>query len=358
MTMKKAYIFTIGITALISAACSHPAAWTVEGNISDLPAGTKLALEANNAGHWYVVDSVPVAENGTFRYNSETIGQSEIMRLSYGSNSVCFPVDSLATITLTCSADDFGKRHRLTGTPRAEAFSRIDSIVISTADRDNAARLLVGEIAADTTGLVAYYAVGKSIDGRILFNPFEPFGNKVYGAAAQVYAQYRPQDPRGEALKRAYFDGRRAMGRVPVENTVIEVPEKGLFDILRYDSRGNKHSLAELADNKVILLSFTAYGLPSSPAYNTLLNDLYVKYRDKGLEIYQVAFDADEVAWKEAARALPWIAVWNSPGDGNTVLAQYNVSAMPLTYIIDRQGTISKRIENASELPGELARFF
>lgn len=359
MTMKKTIMIALGIAALMTAACSRPSAWSVEGTVTGVPSGTKMALEANNAGHWYVVDSVAIADNGSFRYDADNFSGADVMRLTLNGNSVCFPIDSLAAITLESSAEDFGTRHRLDGTAMARTFGRIDSIVASTSDRETAARLLVGEIAADTTGLVAYYAVGKSVDGALLFNPFESFGNKVYGAAAQVYVQYRPEDPRGQALKHAYFEGRKAMGRVPEpENTVIEVPETGLFDITRYDSRGNSHSLAEVAKGKVVLLSFTAYGLPSSPAYNALLNELYEKYHDKGLEIYQISFDSDEVSWKEAARSLPWIAVWNSQGDGTTVLAQYNVGAMPLTYIIDRQGTISRRVDKASELSGVLARYF
>ena len=221
-------------------------------------------------------------------------------------------------------------------------------------------RNLVTYITADTTGIVAYYVVGKAVGSTPLFNPKEPLGNRIYGAAAQVFASYRPDDPRGLALRQAFFEGRRAMGRaVPAGEQVIEVPATGVIDIVRYDSKGVRHSLAEMAEKgNVLLLSFTDYSLPVSPAYNAVLYDAYNKYAGKGLTIYQLAFDSEEVAWKEAARNLPWVTVWNSPTDGASVIMQYNVGGLPLTYIIDTNGELAERVENPDNIGKSLAKYF
>ncbi len=356
--MKLTAPIAIGL-ALLAGACSQRSGWSVDGVIADANNGTKLALEANNAGLWYLIDSLEVAQNGSFEYQSEQpLHFAEVMRLSLDGNSIYFPVDSVDAVTVTANATTFGHGHSLTGTQTATTFATIDSLVANTSDLETLQRTLTGIIATDTTGIVAYYAVGKAIGGRPVFDAASVFGNRVYGAAAQVYAQYHPEAPQATALRRMYFAGRQLLGKIPApEQTVVEVPETGILDIKRYDSRGNEHILSEVAKDGVTLLSFTAYGLPSSPAYNSILNSLYDKYADKGLKIYQLSFDDDEVAWKEAARNLPWITVWNAPTDGNVVLVQYNVGALPMTFIINRQGEVVERVVNPEELAQKISKY-
>lgn len=375
--MKKITLYCFGAALLAAfASCSSSKGWIIQGEIAGAPDDTKVALEGFNNGRWYLIDSLAVSKNGKFDYRSdEPLHYADIMRLSLGERgSIYFPVDSIDRIKVATSYDAFGTAYTVSGNPMAAEVMRVDSIVRAysdanaklgagaTASSQDLARELARVITSDTTGLVAYYALGKSVGGKAVFDPAENFGNRVYGAAAQVYDTYRPDDPRGHALRQAYFVGRQLLGKLPAPEageTVVEVEASGLIDISRYDSKGNLHSLAELAkDGKVILLSFTGYSLPSSPAYNSILNDLYELYHNKGLEVYQIAFDDDEVAWKQAAVNLPWITVWNSPTDGNAVLYSYNVGAVPMTYIIDRKGDISARVADPSELPSKVAKYF
>lgn len=140
---------------------------------------------------------------------------------------------------------------------------------------------------------------------------------------------------------------------------IIEVPEAGFINIENYDDRGVRHSLAELAEKgKFIVLSFTAYGAETSVPYNAILNDIYTRYHDRGLEIFQIAFDSDEQTWKTVARNLPWITVWNSPADGASALVSYNVGAFPATFLIDRSGVIAARVTNPDDLAKEVAKYF
>ncbi|MDE6611061.1 MAG: redoxin domain-containing protein [Muribaculaceae bacterium] len=359
--MKKSTLTIAAGAALLLASCTH-SGWGVEGTVAGADEGAALAVEAYNAGRWYVLDSVTVDSKGRFRYHAgEAMPSVDILRLTYpGKGSICFPVAGNEVITVSAEAANFGVRHSLDGSDAARTMSAIDSIVAATPSVDELQRKLVGFITSDTTGIVAYYAVGKSVGNKPVYDPNESLGNRIYGAAAQVYAHYHPLDPRGQSLKQAYFEGRRALGKAPeVMEQVIELPEAGVIDIVRYDGKGKLHSLKELASQgKVVLLSFTDYGTETSPVYNAMLNDLYTLYKDKGFEIYQLAFDANEVSWKEAARNLPWVAVWNSPSDGLSVLASYNVGALPMTFIVNRDGELSARVADPTQLPKELASYF
>lgn len=313
--MKKSTIIAASALALVAAACSQRTGWSIEGSVEGAAEGTKLAIEANNAGHWYVLDSVPLDNNGKFSYMApEPAHFPEILRATLpGKGSVYFPVDSIDAVTLTANAATFGKEQSIGGTALASTIGSIDSLVAVTSDVDELRRGLVDYITSDTTAIVAYYVIGKSVGSTPVFDPNDPLGNRIYGAAAQVFANRRPDDPRGVALRQAFFHGRVALGKAAPTEQVIEVPETGLIDIVRFDSKGQSHSLTDMAkENKVVLLSFTNYSLDVSPAYNALIYDIYQKNAGKGLGIYQVAFDADEVTWKEAARNLPWTTVWNA----------------------------------------------
>ncbi|MCM1066377.1 MAG: redoxin domain-containing protein [Muribaculaceae bacterium] len=361
--MLKNKLTIIAASALLLASCGR-SGWSVEGTVEGATDGMSLALEANNAGRWYVIDSVKVAADGRFDYQAaEPMPSADILRLQLpGKGSIYFPVDSVDAIIVEADAATFGTGHSLKGTELASRMSAIDSIVAATPSVDELRRKLVGFVTSDTTGLIAYYTVGKAVDNKPVFDPNENLGNRIYGAAAQVYAHYKPLDPRGAALRKAYFEGRRNLGKLPEDAsdaTVIEVPETSIIDIVRYDDRGVEHSLKDLASKgKVVLLSFTDYGMEKAPAYNSMLNELYTLYSPKGFEIYQIAFDQNEVAWKEAARNLPWITVWNSPADGVAPLALYNVGALPMTFIINSKGEISKRVADPSELAKEVAKYF
>lgn len=365
----KAFLPALAAIALGVAGCSVPSGWSVDGAIDGADSGTRLALEKYSNGRWLLVDSLTVNGNGAFGYDAEQpAAYPELMRLTWpGHGSVFFPVDSIDDVIIEGNATEFS-RAGVSGTAAADAFRRVDSIVAAamasgataaTLDID-AKRQLINEITADTTGIVAYYTATKSLGDRLIFDPADRFGNRVYGAAAQVFATYCPDDPRGQALRQAFFEGRRALGLTPdAPATVVEVPETGLIDIVRFDRTGREQSLREMASHgKVVVLSFTTYEHRQSPAYNAVLNDAYTRYHDQGLEIYQIAFDGSESAWKEVARNLPWTAVWNSPTDGSAVLAAYNVDGLPLTYVIDRQGNIAARIDNPDDIAAAVARYF
>lgn len=356
-------VYAAGALALM-AACSGPKGWTVEGNLSGVEKGGKIAVEALNNGNWYPIDSVTVGNEGAFKYTAATpASRPEVYRLSLPAGAICFPVDSVDVVKVEPS----GNGYTLSGTYLAKMVSRVDSVMNEAAARKAAyddamlRRALVDIITNDTTGLVAYYALGKTVGNQLVFNPAENFGNRVYGAAAQVFASHQPLDPRGQMLKEAYIRGKVALGKVDLSalpETTIDANETGLIDITLYDDKGTAHTLAEVAkDNKVVILNFTAYTLENSPELNLILNKLYTLYNSKGMEIYQVAFDGDEVEWKTSARNLPWVTVWNSPADGDQVLAKYNVGAIPMSFII-RNGELVKRVINPNDLPAEVGKLF
>ena len=130
-----------------------------------------------------------------------------------------------------------------------------------------------------------------------------------------------------------------------------------LIDIKLQDFKGKEHSLSQVASaNRVVLLDFTIYQIDIAPSVNKLLNDIYQAYHSRGLEIFQVSLDQDNVAWREAARNLPWITVIDPRSIDSQTVGAYNVMGIPTTFII-RGGEIVERVEDITRLKAAVAKY-
>ena len=96
---------------------------------------------------------------------------------------------------------------------------------------------------------------------------------------------------------------------------------------------------------------------PDSEMVNIALNKIYEAHKEAGLEIYQVSVDDSELLWKEAAENLPWITVYNSKADGANNLLNYNVTLLPMSYVIDRNGELVERIDDVNQLEKAIKKY-
>lgn len=94
---------------------------------------------------------------------------------------------------------------------------------------------------------------------------------------------------------------------------------------------------------KVVLIDFWASWCRPCRAENPNVVRLYNKYQSKGFEVYSVSLDKLKDAWIDAIAkdGLVWkshvsdLAFWQSP-----VVKLYNISGIPMTYLIDKEGKI------------------
>ncbi len=339
--------------------CSGDNKWKIKGNLEGLKEGEVAIIEGNNQGYWYPIDTLEVASDGSYKYAHEAQGYPDIFRLRVGESSVYFPIDSIETLTLNASVPELEKSLKISGSVSAENITRVDSLIRangfgkSQASDSILKRELSQMILADPAGIVTYYIINKRVSGKSLFNPANREDLRIIGAVANAFNEKRPADPRSSYLKNLYLSYRPSNG-TPRHHDASEVRA---FDIKLFDNKGVEHSLLDVTSKgKVVVLNFTAYTAEESPALNVLLNKAYEKYHSQGLEIFQVAFDRDEVAWREAAKNLPWITVYNGMADGDKSLRDYNVGSLPAIFIFDRNGDVVERLTDATDLENAVAR--
>ncbi|MBD5346762.1 MAG: AhpC/TSA family protein [Bacteroides sp.] len=361
----KLLLATAATALLVS--CGHGDSWTVDGTIEGAD-NQPLILEASTNGRWYALDTVVLKGSGNFKFTQKAAGYPDIYRLRLADRTLYFPIDSIETVTVRTNAEAFDSDYTLAGTSAAESLMAIDRKLLDAANRLGSAavsdsllkRDLANELLVDPSGIVSYYIINKHIGGQPLFNPNNRYDLRMIGAVANAFNERRPADPRTAYLRNLYTSSRdrlsprhkTASGDTIVANSI------GVLDISLYDERGKLHSLSELSEKgHPVILNFTMYSAEVSPAINLELNKAYEKYHSQGLEIFQVSIDEDEYFWQQSARNLPWITVYNSTADGSDNLIRYNVTTLPVSFILGRDGEIKERVDDITQLNSKIARY-
>lgn len=353
-------ILTLIAALSVLTSCSHGNQWKVKGKIEGAD-GQTLFLEAGSNGHWYALDSVTLKQSGNFAFSAPATPYPDIYRLKVGTASFYFPIDSIETLTIEANVANPADM-TLSGSETAESMLAVDKLVNAYAAKGNAAnetdlkelkKQLAGKMLENPGSIVAYYIINKTIGGKPLFDPADKGDIRIIGAVANAFSD-KPGDPRAKYLENLFISNRRKVSTAPTDTLLaFEVP---LFEIELFDNSGNKKSLSQTADNnKVVILNFTAYGADFSPVYNVELNKVFEKHHSKGLEIYQISYDADEYQWRQAAKNLPWITVYDPAVTGSKHLAEYNVFAIPTTFVI-ANGEIAERVEDPTKLDAAVAK--
>ena len=358
--MKK-ILFMLAIVTLT--ACNGNK-FHIEGTIEGATDSTTLVLEQSSNGEWFIIDSIKVDKNGKFNLSSTAPEVPSIYQLRLGGQTICFPIDSLDHLTINAKLPNFATDYTISGSEHAELVMKIDKEAMQLAGgKGTEAQMnawkdkLTHQIVADPSGIVAYYAMNKYIDGKPLYDPMNDNDLRIIGAVANSFNSFRPDDPRTDYLVNLLLDGQRRRRAASAKSDTVYADVASLIDIKLQDYHGKEYSLAKVAaDNRVVLLDFTAYTADFAPQMNKLLNDIYQSYHNRGLTIYQVSVDQDNVGWRQAAENLPWITVFDPMSINSQTIGAYNVTGIPTTFII-KGGDIVERIEDPTRLKAAVAKY-
>lgn len=329
--------------------------WQLSGKINGSK-GETVYVQNSSSGLWLLLDSAVTDNDGNFTIRHQPAGHPDVYRLTYGDNVIYFPIDSIENVTLTASKANFANDYLLSGSSDAELFTTVDHKIARSADAAAGDSLLKRELSeiilANPASLTAYYIITRQVTGKQIFNPENRRDLSIIGAVANAFSEQLPSDPRTKYLTDLFLKNKKAQS-----GKVLYADEAPLVDINLRDENGKEQSLKKLSESGiVIILNFTAYDAEESPAFNIELNKVYERYKSQGLEIYQVAVDVDDIAWRQSANNLPWITVRNPQADGAQNLLNYNVQTIPTTYIINRKGELVKRVDDIWKLNQEVAK--
>ena len=367
----------LGLCMFFLSACNNSSDFTVKGVVAGAD-GQLMYLENVGISNVVTLDSIKLAPGGKFKFTEKRPEYPDFYRLRLNNQLINFAVDSTETISF---AGTFATSYSVEGSENSKA---IKAITLAQLDANQAISRLRKEyedkMISDTTyrmkvlaaadaykevarkyiysapmSTAAYFALFQQIDGLLFFDLYDRKDVKAYGAVATSYNHTYPESPRSKHLYNLTLQSMKVLrAQRPVDYSNVETKEISFLDIELPDVRGEVVKLSTVAPGKVVLINFTAYQTEWSPALNMALGELYTKYHDQGLEIYQVSLDSDFHFWRNGASNLPWVTVHDPQSVYSQVAGLYNVKQLPALFILDRKGNLVKRVEDVKKLEADV----
>lgn len=377
---RNAYIAAALLLAGLSA-CNNEPAFTVEGEITDA-AEKMLYLEQTGLESIVPLDSVKLSEGGSFSFSASRPEAPDYYRLRIDNKIINFAVDSTETVTVKANYGTFSTGYQIEG---SENNTKIKELVLLQAGlqadvnrvaqsglpigiaQDSIQRMVNtyknevkrNYIFAEPNKTYAYFALFQQLNGYMIFDPLTNREDvKCFAAVATSMNNLYPHADRSRNLYNMVIKGMkntRAPQAKPLDIPMDKIEETSIIDIPLRDVDGKLHHLTDLK-GKVVLIDFTVYGASESGARNLLLRELYNKYHEQGLEIYQVSLDTDEHFWKTAADNLPWICVRDPEGPYSTFVRLYGVAQLPSSFLVNRNNELSLRVDAKTDLDAEIKK--
>ena len=370
----------LGLCMFFLSACNNSSDFTVKGVVAGAD-GQLMYLENVGISNVVTLDSIKLAPGEKFKFTEKRPEYPDFYRLRLNNQLINFAVDSTETISFVADAGTFATSYSVEGSENSKA---IKAITLAQLDANQAISRLRKEyedkMISDTTyrmkvlaaadaykevarkyiysapmSTAAYFALFQQIDGLLFFDLYDRKDVKAYGAVATSYNHTYPESPRSKHLYNLTLQSMKVLrAQRPVDYSNVETKEISFLDIELPDVRGEVVKLSTVAPGKVVLINFTAYQTEWSPALNMALGELYTKYHDQELEIYQVSLDSDFHFWRNGASNLPWVTVHDPQSVYSQVAGLYNVKQLPALFILDRKGNLVKRVEDVKKLEADV----
>lgn len=379
--LKLFYVCVIVVTTIGVSSCGRQK-FHIEGNITDAKDST-LYFENEGLNGPVVLDSVKLAEDGSFSFSGNKTDAPEFYRLRIAGQCINLSIDSTETVTVKASYPTMPTKYTVSGSYNC---SKIKELALMQIDLTNKATALnnnsqLGGLAQDSimklveayknkvkhdyifkepNKAYAYYALFQTLGNSLIFNPRNNKDDiKVFAAVATSWDTYYPKAMRGKNLHNIAIEGMKNTRIVEAQNNqkidASKVTVSGVIDIPLYDNKGQLRHLTDLK-GKVVMLDFHVFATKESTQRIMALRSIYNKYHNKGFEIYQVSLDQDEHFWKVNTAELPWISVRDADGMDSRYLTTYNIQNLPAFFLIDKNNSLVKRDSQIKNLDEEIKK--
>lgn len=352
--MRYAIIFS----ALVMFACGNTTKKQngISGQIENSK-GETLVLNQIKNNSTVVLDSASIGENGQFSFDEQP-GKLDFYTIVLNDQQIVLLTDSTETIEITGDGEDLLSTYDVSGSKHskilrdyyagsAEYRTKLDSIqqafqsVAQTADAEKKQEMINAfeNIRADYQEYqIAFLNEHHESPACIsILGELKPEENlevfkKVQKGIADTFSDHlyfsMLSNQIAEAEKRQAAASKLEAGK---QAPNIELP----------NPEGKVISLSSLR-GKVVMIDFWASWCKPCRRENPNIVKMYNEYKDQGFEIYGVSLDRDKDKWVRAIEQdnLTWAQVsdlkfWNS-----AAAQEYNVSSIPHTVLIDREGKI------------------
>ncbi|MBQ7222811.1 MAG: AhpC/TSA family protein [Bacteroidales bacterium] len=350
--MKKYLI--ICLVLLVAVACNKNQA-RISVNVNDMTDSTVVIYKLNY-NYFSLVDTVKTDADGHFDYNIKfqndnpafyyvyTLDQRKLagmillpgdnVTVNTGSNGVYTVEGSQESLCLKSIDDALAETNAKVAKAIADnpddASSQVTKLYID--HKRNMLKHIANNPHSITSATVVFQKIGDMLpvfgehSDAILFK--------------SVYDSLKPVYPNSEYLVALLDEINNRQKKFDLDVKASAAEYVGFPDLVLPDVNGKEVVLSKSV-KKVTIVSFWTVSQTEHKMFNHDLMELYAKYGDKGLEIYQISLD-DKPTWAATIKSqnLPWISVNDGLGVYSPSLVKYNVTDIPTMYVIDKEGTV------------------
>jgi thiol-disulfide isomerase/thioredoxin len=375
--------------ALVFAGCKNNTA-RISGTLVNPVSGEYIFLDELKSNELKTVDSVKVAENGTFSFKREIKLPSFYLLKINDNNFLTMLVEPGQRIILNAHNDSLNYPVSVTGSKGTESMAEYNrtlrktinklsglyNIYMQNADTpqlpavieslDSTAQTYLTEINSYTknyidenlTSLVSLVALYQQVAPNVMvLNPSTDlkYFVKVDSSLSNLYPGYEPVTSLHEQVQQFVASTKGETALASVSGQGIEAPEISLPT-----PQGDTIKLSSTRGSVVLLDFWASWCIPCRKE-NPNLVKTYDLYHKKGFQIYQVSLDKTREAWIKGIQddqLGKWIHVsdvqyWNS-----IVVPLYKIESIPFNFLLDKEGRIIASNLRGEKLQVKLAELF
>jgi peroxiredoxin len=365
------------VLVLLIISCSRTDTFKISGIIEEIDSA-KIYLDEQEIESIQQLDSVKISKNGKFTLKGHT-AYPRFYQLHLGSNRILpLLIGPGEKVFIRSTKQDFPYRYEIEGSEGSQYIKYLNDRLYITRKKLDSIQNLINNTVNDEirqselldeytrvieeqrsftlkfilehlTSMASIYAIYQKLDNEtyVLYKNRDVQILKITGAALDTIY---PESVHVRSLVANAANLEQQIRAMDIQKLINEI-EPSLPDIALPDPEGDTIHLSSLK-GKVVLLSFWASWNKESTDYNPQLLELYNKYHGLGFEIYQVSLDNRREPWLQAIEydELPWINVSDLSYPESVVAAVYNVTSLPMTYLINKQWDISGKNLSITEL--------
>lgn len=373
------YAVCYGFIAAVLVSCAGKA--SVKCTVKDAPE-SDIVVKLLNINQYEILDTVRTDASGRFSYKVDVAkAQPEFIYLFYDDTKIASLLLKRGD-TVTVEADTLGT-FTVSGSEESEKLRQVEQDLadfsgkfLALSQRLEAAVPGSEEAATLQRELAKVYV--DYYRGRLKYvmsNPYSmttiPVLFQTVGVNFPVFGQQTDAihfDNVCDSLETLYPESRYVMAlrqeadrryrMLELSAKLQSAEEVDYLDIDMPDVNGVKRKLSDV-DARVILLHFWAPDQAAQKMFNNdVLKPVYADFAGKGLEIYQVAISTDKAGWARVVKeqGLGWINVCDGLGTASPAVSAYNISSLPVSFILADGELQQDRITGEASLRRALTR--
>ncbi|MDA9938228.1 TlpA family protein disulfide reductase [Salibacteraceae bacterium] len=365
--MKKivGFIGSLLAVAIIFTGCDKekvvsPSGTYIEGYIEGIQGGELILVQSLMSNSIETVDTIiPDADGGfTVGPNIPKIGFYRIF--INNNNFVNLILEPNDTLLFSANVEDLEGSYVIEGNEEAQKLKELNDMLNAYVDKIDSLNNLVG--IAKSQQYYNEVAFLMSAQEELQMNTGKKMrafvvGNSTYLASLSAVQKLDP-DGDFELFVKVKDDLEPKIGGTELHKGLsdqIAVWKKAqigseMLDITLNNPEGEPIKLFEQL-GEITLVDFWASWCRPCRGENPNIVKAYEKYKSKGFTVVGVSLDEDAELWKRAIKQdnLTWthmsdLKLWNS-----AVVGQYNISSVPASFLVDKNGKIlAKNLRGAA----------